>query len=697
MKRHLVRRNGLELHFYFTPDQPVRYQLNPDATPTPALLKWTNLVEVQANGYDPDDHHGNKYTGTDPARQLRYHQHRSVRTPLGQKLEIVQRGGGVEVVSHLQFLGKLAAFRSWTTVRNLKKQPLLLEYVSTFALAGVSCGGKSGWDRKMQLHVPDNSWCGESQWRSGSLAQFGLSKTTTDFHKFGFSINRVSVANQGTWSTVEHLPMGALENRETGRTLFWQIEHNGSWHWEVSDAGNELFLHLSGPTYRESHWSKQLSFGEIFTSVPATVGLVAGGLQESLQVLTQARRLIRRPHVDMKKMPVIFNDFMNCLDGNPTTERLMPVIERAAQLGCEYFVIDAGWYAESDETWWPTVGQWLPSKSRFPNGGLKGVIEKIQERGMIPGLWLEIEVMGIHCPLVKTWSKDCFFQRNGVPVIDHGRYQLDFRHPKVRAHADGVIDRLVADFGVGYIKMDYNINAGPGTDRKADAPGDGLLQHNRAYLEWLDGVFDRHPKLVIENCSSGGLRMDYALLSRHSIQSTSDQTDYRLNAAIAAASASAVTPEQAAVWSYPLAKSDDEEVIMNMVNALLLRIHQSGRVHEISDDRLELIREGLSLYKTIRSNLSEGLPFWPLGLPRIGDGWAAFGLECPKASYLAVWRFDGEEKTIQLPLELKTPIRAVECLYPKSPRGVALEWKAKSHQLTVTLPQKWSARLLRLR
>jgi len=255
----------------------------------------------------------------------------------------------------------------------------------------------------------------------------------------------------------------------------------------------------------------------------------------------------------------------------------------------------------------------------------------------------------------------------------------------------------VADFGVGYLKMDYNINAGPGTDLKADAPGDGLLQHNRAYIDWLDGVFDRHPKLVIENCSSGGLRLDYALLSRHSIQSTTDQTDYRLNAAIAAASASAVTPEQAAVWSYPLAKSDDEEVIMNMVNALLLRIHQSGRVHEISEERMELIREGLSLYKTIRSNFSEGLPFWPLGLPRIGDGWAAFGLECPKASYLAVWRFDGAEKTIQLPLQSKTQIRAVKCIYPQVPRGVVLDWKAKSRQLKVTLPQKWSARLLRLR
>ena len=89
--------------------------------------------------------------------------------------------------------------------------------------------------------------------------------------------------------------------------------------------------------------------------------------------------------------------------------------------------------------------------------------------------------------------KDWFFQRNGLRVIDEGRYQLDFRHPCVRDHADRVVRRLVEEWGVGYIKMDYNINAGPGTERDADSTGDGLLQHTRAYLDWLDSVFVRYP------------------------------------------------------------------------------------------------------------------------------------------------------------------------------------------------------------
>ncbi|MGZ2843838.1 hypothetical protein AAER21_17785, partial [Pseudomonas aeruginosa] len=87
---------------------------------------------------------------------------------------------------------------------------------------------------------------------------------------------------------------------------------------------------------------------------------------------------------------------------------------------------------------------------------------------------------------------EAFLQRHGQRVVEHDRFHLDLRHPAARAHLDGVVDRLVADFGLGFFKMDYNINPGPGTDRDADSVGDGLLGHNRAVLDWLDGVLDRH-------------------------------------------------------------------------------------------------------------------------------------------------------------------------------------------------------------
>ena len=84
--------------------------------------------------------------------------------------------------------------------------------------------------------------------------------------------------------------------------------------------------------------------------------------------LTACRRAIRREHDDHRRLPVIFNDYMNTLMGDPTTERLLPLIAAAAETGAEYFCIDSGWYAGLGEGWWDTVGAWKPSVTRFTNG-----------------------------------------------------------------------------------------------------------------------------------------------------------------------------------------------------------------------------------------------------------------------------------------------------------------------------------------
>jgi alpha-galactosidase len=256
----------------------------------------------------------------------------------------------------------------------------------------------------------------------------------------------------------------------------------------------------------------------------------------------------------------------------------------------------------------------------------------------------------------------CFFMRHGKRVVTRGRLQLDFRHPTVVAHANEVVDRLVRDYGVGYIKMDYNIDTGIGTEVDADSFGDGLLQHSRAYIGWLDRVFERYPDLVIENCGSGGLRMDYALLARHPIQSSSDQEDFRLTGRIAAAAASGAAPEQQAVWAYPLAAQTREEVAYNMVSGLLARMHLSGQLAQLGPEADGLVREAVALYKRIRKSLPQGLPFWPCGLPQPGDPFWCSGLSGPEGALLAVWK--PGEAPVRARIPLPVGIVTVSVIYP---------------------------------
>lgn len=99
--------------------------------------------------------------------------------------------------------------------------------------------------------------------------------------------------------------------------------------------------------------------------------------------LTSYRRRIRRVNEDNIKLPVIFNDYMNCLWGKPTAEKEFPMIDAAARAGCEYYCIDAGWYADGD--WWDSVGEWEVSSKRFPKG-LKEVTDYVKSKGMVPGV-----------------------------------------------------------------------------------------------------------------------------------------------------------------------------------------------------------------------------------------------------------------------------------------------------------------------
>lgn len=652
------------------------------------------FVELNLAGYDrPYERHGNKYIVTAPGYHMRYIAHVDEQNEKGRKLvfTLMDEITKVYVYAHMQFYKGLPVVRFWNEVINGGTEIQTIDYISSFNYEGIEKEGKLKRDEKMQIWVPHNSWQREMNWKKYTLPELGMELVQPA--KEQRSSNMIRVSNTGNWSSKEYLPMAYLENRETGTGLIWQIENNGSWHWEIGDQNGHLYLGISGPNEIYSHWYKHLKPGDSFTTVPVAVGVTGRGFEDAVGSLTQYRRRIRRGNADNENLRIIFNDYMNCLWGDPTAEQEFPLVDAAAETGCEYFCIDAGWYADGD--WWDEVGEWKESRKRFP-GGLLEVTDYIRSKGMIPGVWLELEVMGINCPIAKKVPEDWFFTRHGKKVYDRSRYQLDYRNPEVTAYADSVIDRLVKDYGVGYIKMDYNIEPGIGTEREADSAGEGLLSHERAYLAWLDGVFARYPDLIIENCSSGGLRIDYAMLSRYSIQSTSDQDNYRYYCTIAANSPTGLTPEQSAIWSYPLAQGDKEEVVFNMVNAMLLRIHQSGHLANLSPERKALVKEALDVYKSIRQELKTGLPIWPLGLSDYSDEWVSFGLTCNKTIYLAVWRREGENHTINLPVpSLEGQEVKVSCVYPAYSE-VPYHWEKQRSSLGVTISGDYMARLFKI-
>jgi alpha-galactosidase len=651
------------------------------------------LSHIELAGHARDHINGKRHVGGAVSSRLEYVDHSITESNVSTLLEITSHDPVTDltVVACLEQHPDIAAIRARTRV-TAGSQEVALLHITSLLVPGLLPGGEGRWEDRLTAWTAANPWCGEGRWTSATLAERGL--TTTDRPD---ARNRFALSSTGSWSSSEHLPMGALTDEKTGRAVVWQIEHNGSWAWEVGDTYDAVYVGLSGPCDAENQWSKILAPGDTFTTVPVTLAASTDGLEGGIAQLTKHRRVTRRPHVDTERLPIVFNDYMNCLSGDPSTERLLPLIDAAARAGAEYFVVDAGWYDDTDG-WWDSVGEWQPSTVRFP-GGFDKVMDLVRERGMTPGLWLEPEVVGVRSPMAQRLPDEAFFQRAGRRLTERGRHQLDFRHPAAREHLDAAVDRLVTEFGLGYLKLDYNIEIGPGTDHNADSAGDGLLGHNRAYRAWIEAVLDRHPGLVIESCSSGGLRTDHAMLSAAQLHSVTDQTDFRLLPAIAAAAPMAVTPEQSAMWAYPVPEMSDRETAFNLASALLGRIHLSGRLDLLRPEQEALTHNALAAYRELRTYLPTALPHWPIGLPAWRDGWVSLALEVDSdsvAGYLLAWRRDADSLAIELPIPWTAdrPLRP-EVVFPTSPTEADVTWHPDVRSLTIRLPE-WSAVLVRL-
>lgn len=677
----------LRLKFEYDADTPVMITSVSSGGATAKMSGPLPLVDILAAGYG---HRlsSNRLITSRIGGDLRYKDHKETIGDGFSELVVTMSDDstGVQTDTHYRVFPGTNTFRVYTMVTNISPDSeLVLESVTSWSSGFGSPDGQtdiSQWD----ILECGNEWLGEGRWKTSSVSDH-----LPEMHENLIGHNprySYSVVSTGTFSTDNAAPMGALISKKFGLAWLFQIEHNGAWRWEIGKNHDDGYLALSGPTNIDHAWERILKPGDSFTTVSADVTL---GLDfdDAIRQLTAYRRITRTPHEDNHAPKVIFNDYMNTINGDPTTEKLLPLIKGAAQVGVEIFVVDCGWYDDTGN-WWPSVGEWKPSTTRFPNGFAE-VIDAIHNEGMQAGLWLEPEVIGILSPIADSLPDSAFLSRHGRRIEEQQRYFLDFRSKDARDYMTGVVDRLIKDFNVTYFKFDYNVSPGNGTDFNSDSVGDGLLDHNRAYSQWIDELHTKYPDLILENCSSGGGRMDYAQLSRFQIQSTSDQQDFRLYPTIAAAAPMQMLPEQAANWAYPQSTMTDEEIATNLNTTLLGRFFLSGYINRMEASQRQLISNAVNVYKEqVQPIITKAIPFWPLGLPAWDDPVVSLGLKTDNQTFITIW---GRDLQRDDPIELNVHHlkgRTVN-IRPVFPVGEGFKdwrtrWNASEGVLTVDVP-----------
>jgi len=195
-------------------------------------------------------------------------------------------------------------------------------------------------------------------------------------------------------------------------------------------------------------------------------------------------------------------------------------IEQAARVGIELFQLDAGWYPQRrpSSIWDFTdgLGSWQVDRTRFPQG-LGPIGDHAREHGMRFGVWVEPERVSIDTVGQPGMAQERFLARSD------GAYDASRTNDEVpdgliclgdREAREWVLARLTAfieDARPDYLKWDYNRWMICNRADHGHSVDGGSFAHVRGLYAVLEALRQRFPALVIENCSSGGHRLDLGL------------------------------------------------------------------------------------------------------------------------------------------------------------------------------------------
>ncbi len=211
-----------------------------------------------------------------------------------------------------------------------------------------------------------------------------------------------------------------------------------------------------------------------------------------------------------------------------TTETLLRMIDDAAGMGLEMFVLDDGWFGsdfprDNDKQ---GLGDWELNSAKIPEG-IDFVARYAHSKGIKFGIWIEPEMVNPRSNLAAAHPGWVVRSPERSVPTQRNQWLLDLTNPDVQDFVFGVFDRTMQlSSNIDYIKWDCNrYVAGMGSEYLGE-------EQNRFYLEYVQGLYsvmrrvrEKYPDTIVQCCSSGGSRVDYGALRYFNEVWTSDDTD----------------------------------------------------------------------------------------------------------------------------------------------------------------------------
>ncbi len=479
-----------------------------------------------------------------------------------------------------------------TTAQNTSERPLALEFLSSFSLGGLTPFATGDAPGRLRVHRFRSAWSAEGRHEVRTLEELNLERSWT-----GHGVRSERFGQAGSLPVNGWFPFVALEDCAAGVTWAAQLACPGTWQLEIYRRADQLALGGGGADRLAGEWLKPLQPGKAFSAPPAFLTTVAGSVDEACDRLlaAQRKRASARPSEE-DALPVIFNEW--CASwGRPTYDSLVALADRLEGSGVRYLVIDDGW-AERPGDAFQQNGDWRVNRRAFP-GGLRATTEAIRARGLVPGLWFEFEAIN---PGSDAWHATAHqLHRDGAPLQVGPRRFWDFR--------DFLAERVLArlrDDGFDYLKVDCNDSIGPGVDGP-ESPGENLRQHLAGVQRFFARLRADLPGLVIENCSSGGHRLEPSMLALTAMSSFSDAHETPDIPLIAANLNRLVWSAQKQIWAVLRRDDSLQRLNYSLAATFLGRMCLSGDVAALDEAAWRLVRDAISFYREVAPVIRDGV------------------------------------------------------------------------------------------
>lgn len=236
------------------------------------------------------------------------------------------------------------------------------------------------------------------------------------------------------------------------------------------------------------------------------------------------REYVIDPKRVYERRPIVINNWEATYFGFDN-EKLFAIIDEAAKLGIDTFVLDDGWFGKRDDDK-SGLGDWFVNNKKL-KGGLKPIIDRCKKNGMKFGLWFEPEMISEDSDLYRA-HPDWAIKKEGVePCRGRNQLVLDFTRKEVVDYIFKAVSKVLEENDIAYVKWDKNrdITENFSASLPADRQGEFAHRYTLGFYDLAERLTSAFPDVFFEGCAGGGGRFDGGALYYFPQIWTSDDTD----------------------------------------------------------------------------------------------------------------------------------------------------------------------------